>query len=177
MVDIVRMTVIPEDFVVQINGEPRTVLDMSSAPANLHAMQWYETWGNEEFNAPPGQPLPPSQNISNLNNYQTLIALWEAAAPIPDPAPTPADITAGTLFTAQYSLQGNAWYAMPGVAASMSQADQDAMNTWIGQITDIITYAQNVLANNTGEAYEPTFPAAPTLNPNYQGNFFLVTIT
>lgn len=176
MVDIVRMTVIPEDFVVQINGDPRTVLDMSSAPANLHAMQWYETWGEEEFDHLPGEPKPPNQVINNLDNYQTLISLWEAAAPVVPPpvVPTPLQLSMQTMADAQGWLSYATLFQVPGVLSALRPNDQTAVSDWIAAVIVIAQTAQAVIVNQTGEAYSPGFPPAPTLIPDSDDRFFLV---
>ena len=82
---ITRMIVVPVDKACTINGQLKVDIDMSSLPSNLHAMQWYDTWGEEEYDNGPGQPKPPNVRIENLDDYQTVIQEWEAAPFPPNP--------------------------------------------------------------------------------------------
>jgi hypothetical protein len=44
-----RAIIIPDDLLVSINGEFVDGVDMSSMPADIHAVQWYETYGEIEY--------------------------------------------------------------------------------------------------------------------------------
>jgi len=59
-----RLTIIPIDKTVYVDGNSR-FLDLSSCaiPENIHALQWYETEGEVEFN---GRPKPQNELITEL---------------------------------------------------------------------------------------------------------------
>jgi hypothetical protein len=44
-----RVTIIPDDTVVMIDGEPVEGVDMASMPSEIHAVQWYGDHGEIEF--------------------------------------------------------------------------------------------------------------------------------
>ena len=47
-----RLTIIPSDKAIGINGEFISNIgeDLSWVPSNIHAVQWYDTWGEIEYN-------------------------------------------------------------------------------------------------------------------------------
>lgn len=44
-----RLTIIPADGAVYKNNYSYSGLDLSFAPADVHALQWYDTYGEVEF--------------------------------------------------------------------------------------------------------------------------------
>lgn len=44
-----RLTIIPVDGAVYVNGVSYAGLDLSFVPADVHALQWYDTFGELEF--------------------------------------------------------------------------------------------------------------------------------
>lgn len=80
-----RLTIVPEDGLVSIDGKAFTV-DCSSIDATIHAVQWYDDHGVIEY-----KTQPPAL-ISVVSTFQTVIDLWIAAneAP-PPPPPTPVE--------------------------------------------------------------------------------------
>jgi len=49
---------------------------MSSIPPNVNAMQWYDTYGDEESTDPEtGRPV--NTIITSLDDYQGVISQWE----------------------------------------------------------------------------------------------------
>jgi len=44
-----QVTIIPDDTLVVIDGEPVEGVDMASMPAEIHAVQWYGGHGEIEF--------------------------------------------------------------------------------------------------------------------------------
>ena len=44
-----RVTIIVDDNIVYVDGVPRTVDCSQLAKDGIHAVQWYETFGEEEF--------------------------------------------------------------------------------------------------------------------------------
>lgn len=48
-----RITIIPADKYISIDNEAFTQMkhqDLSWIPSNVHALQWYDTWGEVEYN-------------------------------------------------------------------------------------------------------------------------------
>lgn len=72
-----KFTLIVPDGTMAIDGEGYSI-DVSPAPAGLHAMQWYETWGEEEWADDRGR-LIRNQEISSYTAYQWAIDAWNGA--------------------------------------------------------------------------------------------------
>lgn len=95
-----RLTIIPSDnFVAVDNDTSHAPLDLSSCgiPADIHALQWYDTRGWVEFSDDddPFTPKPPNQDITSLPAWATAcVDVWSAWQP---PAPPEAQpVTQGT---------------------------------------------------------------------------------
>lgn len=73
-----RVIIVPGDTVCTIDGVSRTGVDMSSAPANLHAMQWYGTWGEEEYVNLETLQMQANVRITSLDSYTAIIASFQA---------------------------------------------------------------------------------------------------
>ena len=82
-----RVTIIPSDGVVIINGNTKhQPLDLSGCgvPADVHALQWYDTRGWIEFSDDddPFTPKPPNKEITSLPAWANACALvWEQWTP------------------------------------------------------------------------------------------------
>lgn len=72
-----KFTIIIPDASMAIDGEGY-LIDVSSAPSGLHAVQWYETWGEEEWADDRGRIIR-NQEISSYSAYQWAIDAWNAA--------------------------------------------------------------------------------------------------
>ena len=80
-----RVTIIPSDHFVGVDGIGFDGIDMSSVPTEIHAVQWYDTWGEVEYeniSAPteedPNRIIKPQNEIiSDLSPYQSVIDLWQ----------------------------------------------------------------------------------------------------
>ena len=57
-----KLTIIPSDSAIYKDGVVRE-LDLSTCgiPENVHALQWYDTFGEIEFSSNPGQPKPANE--------------------------------------------------------------------------------------------------------------------
>jgi len=90
-----KLTIIVDDNAVYVDGSSR-ILDLSQCgiPANIHAVQWYETEGEVEFN---GRPKPQNETITELPVWATnCVDVYNAWTP---PIPVQAQdqpITIGT---------------------------------------------------------------------------------
>ena len=90
-----RITIIPSDSFVAVDGVSRpAALDLSGCgiPADVHALQWYDTRGWVEFNDDndPFTPKVPNQDITELPVWaNACVAVHNAWTPPPAPEPTP----------------------------------------------------------------------------------------
>jgi hypothetical protein len=81
-----RLTIIRSDGAVYKNGVSYSGLDLSNVPANIHALQWYETEGEIEFN---GRPKPQNELITKLPEWVNIcLTKWEDASLLPPVSPT-----------------------------------------------------------------------------------------
>ena len=81
-----RITIIPSDNFVAVDGVSRpALLDFSTCgiPADVHALQWYDTVGEIEFDPPtPVSPKPQNQQINELPQWAlNCVAVWDAWSP------------------------------------------------------------------------------------------------
>lgn len=98
-----RLTIIPIDNAVYKDGVMKAwalpALDLATCgiPANVHALQWYDTYGDIEFDAPqPGAPKPPNEAITELPQWAiNCVAVWDAWSPPPPPPETDQPTTSG----------------------------------------------------------------------------------
>ena len=62
-----RLTIIPTDGAVYIDGAAYSGLDLSFIPTDVHALQWYDTYGELEFKRSfiDGQVVHPSNQLIN----------------------------------------------------------------------------------------------------------------
>jgi hypothetical protein len=72
-----QFTLIVPDRTMAIDGEGYSI-DVSSAPSGLHAVQWYETWGEEEWVDSRGRMVR-NEEISSYSAYQWAIDAWNVA--------------------------------------------------------------------------------------------------
>lgn len=84
-----RLTIIPADRSVAIDGEHRSPLEFTIDPT-IHAVQWYGDRGEVEFVSTP-EGKPPNQTITSISQFQSAIDAFNAwqPGPIPEPEPTP----------------------------------------------------------------------------------------
>lgn len=78
-----RLTIIPIDSAVYIDGVCKMPLDLSGCgiPLDIHALQWFEQKGWIEFSDDndPFTPKPPNQTIESLPDWAiTCVAVWES---------------------------------------------------------------------------------------------------
>jgi hypothetical protein len=65
-----RLTIVPEDGVIGIDGEflLKVQQDLNWIPVDVHAVQWYDTWGEVEF-----KDTSPNERIEELGIYQQAV--------------------------------------------------------------------------------------------------------
>jgi hypothetical protein len=78
MINPMRATIIPIDTFCSVDGVGFDSVDMSSIPANLHAMQWYGTWGEEEYRNPVTREMGANVRITSLDRYEAVFdSYWQ----------------------------------------------------------------------------------------------------
>ena len=73
-----RVIIVPSDTFCSVNGVGLADIDMSSLPTNLHAMQWYGTWGEEEYMDLETRQMLPNIRITTLAAYTAVLAEYQA---------------------------------------------------------------------------------------------------
>jgi hypothetical protein len=72
-----RVSIIVTDKVVCVDSVCHLV-DMPAMPAGLHAVQWYDTWGEEEWVNDLGR-MDRNESITSFEPYEGVIELWNTA--------------------------------------------------------------------------------------------------
>jgi hypothetical protein len=74
-----RLTIVPSDGAVIIDKFGISGLDLSFMPSNVHAVQWYDTFGEVETVNEYGKPVA-NVPITELDaNHLQAVSLWETA--------------------------------------------------------------------------------------------------
>ena len=73
-----RVTIIPEDGFVSVDGEGYIGLDLSFMDSDIHALQWYEIEGEIERADARGR-IVANETITDLTPYQPALDAWQAA--------------------------------------------------------------------------------------------------
>jgi len=68
-----RITIIPEDGYVSVDGVGYTGISMNGVPEDIHAVQWYENVGEIEYVGD-----VPNATVSNIDTLQPIINRWQA---------------------------------------------------------------------------------------------------
>ena len=74
-----RVTIIPIDGSVSVDGVGFGGLDLSFMDASVHAVQWYETHGEIEVKDPVTGRMVANEVITSIDAFQPAINLWQAA--------------------------------------------------------------------------------------------------
>jgi hypothetical protein len=96
-----RVTIIPEDGFVSVDGEGYSGLDLSFIPYEVHALQWYDDEGEIEYQDQRGRATH-NEEITALEQFEywdQCYAAWQAAKaatetaeqPLPADEPTPSE--------------------------------------------------------------------------------------
>mgnify|MGYP006921288613 CR=1 FL=1 len=73
-----RITVVKPDGLIIVDGEGYNGIDLSFLDANIHAIQWYHTYGEVERKDERGRHLP-NEEIDSFTAYETpVMAAWNA---------------------------------------------------------------------------------------------------
>ena len=74
-----RLTIIPVDGSVSVDGVGFGGLDLSFMNASVHAVQWYETHGEIEVKDPATGRMIANEVITSIDAFQPAIDAWQAA--------------------------------------------------------------------------------------------------
>lgn len=94
-----RLTIIPVDSFVAVDGDSsHGPLDLSTCgiPADVHALQWFDTRGWIEFrdDEDPFTPKAPNQDITVLPAWaEACVGIWQLWTPPAPPEPVTPDNT------------------------------------------------------------------------------------
>jgi cupin superfamily acireductone dioxygenase involved in methionine salvage len=114
-----RLTIVIPDGAVYENGVSYSHLTWSGTPANVHALQWFDTnTGWIEFN-----DGSPQLDINSLPEWaDNAMAAWTAAnTPIPPAPPTPEEIQASNKEAAEILLNESDFTQLPDVNLANKQ--------------------------------------------------------
>lgn len=73
-----RLTIIPDDKSVSVDGKGFGGLDLSFIDASVHAVQWYETHGEIERKDPTTGRMVANEVITSIDAFQPAITAWQA---------------------------------------------------------------------------------------------------
>lgn len=71
-----RVTIIPADGFCSVEGVGFSAIDMTSVAADVHAIQWYGTYGEVEIKDPITDRLVNNDLITDLSDYQAVLASY-----------------------------------------------------------------------------------------------------
>jgi hypothetical protein len=73
-----RITVVKGDGLIIVDKEGYSGIDLSFLDANIHAIQWYDTYGEIERKDERNRHLP-NEEITSLGAFEApLLAAWQA---------------------------------------------------------------------------------------------------
>jgi hypothetical protein len=144
-----KMTIIPSDKAVYVNGVVRSELFWEGTPITVHALQWYDVEGWIEYNdGAQNEPITALPQWAD-NAYQAWV---QAGIPVPPEPPTAEQNQA----TAVAYLSETDWTALPDVADPLKSnpylANADAFNTYRNAVRQ---YALTPVAGNVDWPIRP----------------------
>jgi len=74
-----RLTIVPVDGAVSVDGKGFGGLDLSFMEASVHAVQWYETHGEIERKDPITGRMVANEVITSIDAFQPVLDAWQAA--------------------------------------------------------------------------------------------------
>lgn len=127
-----KLTIIPSDGAVYVDGKCFSDLSWQGTPSDVHALQWDNGSGWIEFNN--GNP---NEDITSLPIWagNAELAWEEANNPPPPPAPTPEQIQAENKKQAEDLLLKSDWSQLPDV----NLANKSDWITYRSQLRSVAT--------------------------------------
>lgn len=156
-----RLAIVTETSTVNKDGFAYVGLDLTSCgiPADVWALQWYDTVGHIEFVS----PLVQNQDITSLPDWaNAAVAVWQTKYDeehAPPPPPTPEQIQAQNKSTAVGLLDDTDWAAIPAVA------DPAQSSPYLLNQAEFLSWRSNVRAIAVNP---PTTPVDFSPIPNAQ---------
>jgi hypothetical protein len=74
-----RLTIVPVDGAVTLDGIGYSRLDLSFMDSTIHAVQWYETHGEIEYKDPITGRIVENRAITDISEFTAAIDLWNEA--------------------------------------------------------------------------------------------------
>lgn len=74
-----RLIIVPISGTVSKNGISYNNLDLSFMPSNVHAVQWYDTFGEIEVKDVITNKMIANEPITDITIFNDAITLWEEA--------------------------------------------------------------------------------------------------
>lgn len=77
-----RLTIIADDKTIGVDSVNIYPIELPQLDSSIHAVQWYETWGEVEFKTVlvDGQPIKPAnQIITDVTPYEWALTAWNEA--------------------------------------------------------------------------------------------------
>ena len=73
-----RVTIIPIDTFCAVDGIGFAGIDMTSVPKDVHAVQWFGTWGEQEILDLKTGRIDRNEKIDNLDAFQAVLnSYWK----------------------------------------------------------------------------------------------------
>lgn len=72
-----RVTIIPADSVVVVDGVTVDGVLLEGISAEVHAVQWYGTWGDVEICDPETHAILENRRINSFDEYAFVLPLWQ----------------------------------------------------------------------------------------------------
>lgn len=139
-----RLTIIPEDSTVIINGR-RFDIDCSALDSTIHAVQWNGERGHIEYKDTPGGIKPINTSITDVELFAPLVAAWEDAKALLDvQLSTPAAPTLDEARAA--SLKAVNDRCALELAGIISGYPDGEVQSWAKQETEARAYLANQAA-------------------------------
>ena len=72
-----RVTIIPDDGFVSVDGVSYAGLDLSAIDASVHAVQWYGEEGEVEVRNPVTRKMVDNRSVTSLDEFQSALDAWQ----------------------------------------------------------------------------------------------------
>ena len=73
-----RAIILLDDKSVSVDGEVYSDLNLSFIDSTIHAIQWYDTYGEIERKDPVTKRMTGNEEITSFDEFQPAITAWQA---------------------------------------------------------------------------------------------------